>query len=265
MTELETLRGRWQESGSQEDLASYLQAWAETQAPVPQVLETAARFGSESAAQALGIEPGQPPAILQLHTADEIRAAFGSWEAGFVYLLAVCRFVRGFWLQQGQVAEEAMAEIAPLLKSTQDWFDKRREEDAKTALVWARAAWAQAELLEGRLEGAGGFGGRGVRHLVLSFGMLAYVCAEPKAPLHRDRPSVSTAGVSVDEIRFQRVLGSHFEVREAVKGVMYAEQPELNTKIGAYRKDIEPVLARFEARAASALARWLLAGALIRR
>lgn len=262
MTELSTLRDAWQESGSDEDRSSYLRAWAEAEAPLPRTLETAARFGSEAAAQALGIEVQEPPAILQLHTADEIRAAFGSWEAGFFYFLAVCRFVRGYWIQQGQEAEEAMSEISPIMKSSQDWFEKRREEDAKTALVWGRAAWAQAELLEGRLEK---IRSRGVRHLVLSLGMLAYVCAEPKEPLHRDRPQVSTAGVSTDEIRFQRVLSAHFEVREAVKGVMYAEHPELNTNVGAFRKDIEPALARFEARAASALARWLLAGALIRR
>ena len=267
MTELSTLRDRWRESASEEDLSAYLLAWAEVGAPLPKALETAARFGSEPAAQALGIEVAEPPAILQLHSADELRAAFGSWEAGFFYLLAVCRFVRGFWIQHSPEAAEAMAEVAPLLKSSQDWFDKRRDEDGATALVWSRAAWAQAELLEGRLESSLGNrdGGRGVRHLVLGFGMLAYVCAEPKAPLHRDRPQVSTAGVSVDEIRLQRVLSSHFEVREAVKGVMYAESPELNTKIGAFRKDITPSLARFEARAASALARWLLAGALLRR
>jgi len=267
VTELSALRDCWQESGSEEDLSAYLLAWAEVQAPVPHVLETAARFGSEPAAKALGVEVAEPPAILQLHTTDELRAAFGCWEVGFVYLLAVCRFVRGFWIQQSPEAAEAMAETGPLLKSSQDWFDKRRDEDAATALVWGRASWAQAELLEGRLEETTGRpdGARGVRHLILSLGALAYVCAEPEAPFHRDRPQVSTSGVTTDEIRLQRVLSSHFEVREAVKGVMYAESPELNTKVGAFRKDIEPALARFEARAASTLARWLLAGALTRR
>jgi hypothetical protein len=262
VSELSTLRDRWQETGEEGDLSAYLRAWAEAEAPVPRVLEVAARFGSEPAAKALGVEVADPPPILQLHTAEDLRAAFGSWEAGFVYFLAICRFVRGYWIQQDQEVEEAMTEISPILKSSQDWFDKRRAEDAATALLWGRAAWAQAELLEGRLEK---FHSRGVRHLVLSLGMLAYVCAEPKEPLHRDRPQVSTSGVSIDEIRFQRVLGAHFEVREAVKGVMYAERPDLNTKVGAFRKDIEPALARFEARAASTLARWLLAGALIRR
>lgn len=260
---LTALRDQWRASESEDDLASYLRAWGASDAtPVPKALEIAARFGSEPAALALGLDPSPPPAALQMQSADELRAAFGCWEVGFLYLLAVSRFVRGFWLQQGQAAEEAMAEIGAILKVCQDWFDRRRDEDAADALTWARASWAQAELLEGRLEGQGG---RGVRHLVLSFGSLAYVGADPKAPLHRDRPQVSTAGVSTDEIRFQRVIRSHFEIREAVKGAMYLERPELNTSTGAFRKDIEPAMARFEARAAGALGRWLLAGALSRR
>ncbi|MBL4849689.1 MAG: hypothetical protein JKY65_29515 [Planctomycetes bacterium] len=261
-SDLAALRAKWHETESDEVRSEYLRAWAEAGcAPISDPLLVAARFGSDAAAHALGLEVSNAPQVLSLPAADSIRFAFGAWEAGYIYFLALARFVRAFWIQRGQSTADAMGEVQPLLEASQLWFDSRSEADSGKTLVWARAAWAQGELLEGRLQGQEDHP-RGVRHLVLSLGHLGYVGAPRGEPFSRDRPERHDKGLSDDELRFARVVSAHFQVREAVKGVMYAEQPGLNTKIGAFRKDIVAAAERFEARAAGALCRWILAGAL---
>ncbi|RMG06657.1 MAG: hypothetical protein D6731_25305 [Planctomycetota bacterium] len=152
-------------------------------------LALAARLGSRPAADALGIEPTPPPPFLDRFAVGEeaFLAHFQrSWEAIFIALSGALDILRREWALRCPELLEALDELHPLAQAGWDWFaGARRNEDALTALAWARSQSAYAELLAERPPAELG---RAFSSFCQALGLMAYVGAPAWAPLRRGHP-----------------------------------------------------------------------------
>lgn len=265
--DLDALADRWKSTGSADDRAAFLRAWAGSgQAPVKDALEAAARFGSAAAAEALGLEPEPALRTVDLYTASELARAFGSWEAALVYYHALARYVMAWWESRGEPDfVDTVADLRPTSDVVTEWFKTRSPEAAELCLVWARAGAPRAELLDGRFEREG----RAFGHLACALANLAYIGAPLNESIRSDdprQPPRAVDGSLLDEegARRQRAFACHHETREAVVGVVFAEFGREQSATPAFGEAVTKTLATFEARAALELIRFLIGEALAR-
>lgn len=253
---LRELQRRFRASGAPDDERAYLAKLAQVDR---EKVALAARFGSAAAAAALEAPAADPPPIFRCHDAAKLQELFGSWEAALVYTRCALHHVLEWWASRGPEYVESVQELRLTWTAASQWFDgERTEEASRIALAWARSGNARADLVSGRFRREG----RSLWHLALALGGLAYVCAPLDEPFRSDQPQGrprSPLGVPLDaaRIRLQRVVGNHFEVYEAIKGVMYVEHPGLCMTQPEYASTLDAALRPFEALAARGLLRWL--------
>lgn len=268
---LRSLQRRFQASGDAADEQAYLRELGRVR---PGALELAARFGSASAARALGQEPAaEGPSLLREGFGQGSRDQLdGSWEATLVYLRAGVEGVlatwRALWRRPGlpMRAEHAdtLQELEALLDLVAGWFEGGRTEEASRSVVpWVYANPARAELIDGRFSHAQA---RALWHLTLSVGCLLYACAPLWAPMRSGKPQgrpVREDGTPIPEatVRLERASMAGFELFEAINGLVYSGHLPLGTPApaeGLGDNAFGAALERVEALAAARLVAWLL-------
>jgi len=257
---LAALRARWQESGAHADLVTYLRAWGEPPERGGD-LELAARCGHPAARDALAEAPDGPADEAPLRLAAQVpawtsgpaafEARFGRWQPAFVYVRALLRAARAWWLERDPAYAESLTRLTPLAEALDAWFAAPDAERAAALEAWSRAGWSVAELVGGDHDPPAD---RALGHLVHAFAALAaagWPEASLRAPLWGGTAAPPTAG-----LRFAAVHGALLETDQAIVGIAHARADAPGAPLPAgLAEESRAALARPAARA---LSDWLL-------